>query len=739
MAPVATAAPASPDDSNRNPNDPRYRRKPIGSSVSKYALATLIQPEAKDVGELAEKMGLDYQIQLAEWVISANVASVDVTVVASTAQGKVGDVGPAATPAPVAPEASAASPLVGNPAAPAATTPAGPPAATPNQGGDTSQIAARAKLLAAQLQKLWDTHLPEMLKSFREGRVAFEKVWDYSSGANLSFIRKLEPLPYAQTEMRLIQAGSPEAGANGEHAGDFDGIDLHHTDPDPKKKAGTGVDPNQRGSNDQSTVRIPVDKSWWLALDPTPLQPHGRSRFNGAPYVTWKERQEAIRLRRVLVLKMVLMGPTAHVPDEITLENGQSVDTFAAMAEAHDERTAGGMLILSNQRDRDGNYLFDVTEEAHTIDPAPLDIHIDGLDQEQLQAFGIPPKCVIEGDAVGSFAMVSQQRLILDAVIEFLLKELEESFQKYVIDKTVQMNFSPADGVKIKIGHEPLLSIPNQLVVDVVTQILTLPELPAILQSGTVDILAMLEASRIPLLPGAKEAIAKLLQTAQKQVATEQDAADTQVDIAKRQAAGLPVALPGTPGAPGTPGTVPHPGGAPAAAGNPAGNATVTPPTKPATATAAPANLSGVLANLTAMHAHPHFSGPARTAGAGASYTPLVGTALFGPRGVSARDSAGISAACNRVLSVLHSHATAHGLAHQAFGPHDDNSHTFHAIGPAGKQVHVRVGPARMGAAARVAMPENAVDIPVTHPVGRTVNRRVARAAAMLKGLRDGV
>ena len=49
--------------------------------------------------------------------------------------------------------------------------------------------------------------------------------------------------------------------------GDFEGIDL---------VLGT------------SRPRIPAEKSWWLALDATLTEPHGKSQYLGAPRETFR-------------------------------------------------------------------------------------------------------------------------------------------------------------------------------------------------------------------------------------------------------------------------------------------------------------------------------------------------------------------------------------------------------------------------------------------------------------------
>lgn len=384
--------------------------KVVGRGLAAAALSALREAEPRHVGELAGKMRLDYQVKLAELTLGANIQAATVTIAVE---------------------------------------------------GDH-----RAQVLAKQLQHLWESSLPSMLGAIAEGRVAYEKVWDYHAPANLSYVRKLEPLPFAPSRLRITKAGV------------FDGIDL------------------QCGSH---ALVVPRDNAWWLALDPGPLEPHGRSRFLGAPYQVWKERREAIRLRQVFLKKLIVSGGVAHVPDELELENGQSVDVFAETARAYNEWLAGGLMIFPNTRDRDGHYAFDYTDLPHTLDPSPIDEHIDGLDQEQLQAFGVPPKTVLEGASTGSHAMVSQQMLTLFAVCEDILNQFEASFQKYVINKALEANFAASETPRITIGHEPLDRRSVSLAAEIVTQVLAGSNLNPLLESGVVDVKELLRAAGIPL------------------------------------------------------------------------------------------------------------------------------------------------------------------------------------------------------------------------------------------------
>jgi hypothetical protein len=436
------------------------RNRPVGSAISQYILASLIEPEKKDAIDVIERMERDYQITLAKLTLMANLQAVEVRVT-------------------------------------------------------TTSSDARAKFLAGDLVKLWKSNLPKMAEFIVKGRVAFEKVWAWDNEAKVNKIASLQELPYRQTEMLLDD-------------GKFNGIQL-------KGKGKEGEEKEQK-------LDIPAQNSWWLAMDGTAVEPHGKSRLLGAPNEVYKERAQALKLRAMFVRRMVLNGGVAHVPSNAVMEDGQVIDVFQEMAKAHDARLSGGLMILDNVRDESGNYEYDITDPPSILNPAPLDDHIDGLDSEQLQAFGIPPKTVIEGESAGSFAMVSQQRLTLDAVVEGILQQLEQSFQRYVADKVRDYNFGLNSGVKFEVSHDPLLSPENAILMQVIQAILTSPELPAILKSGAVDLKAILEKSRIPLLPGAVAAIQRIFATAAATPNPEEGGAPS-------SAAGEQ----GTPGAPGTP------------------------------------------------------------------------------------------------------------------------------------------------------------------------------------------
>lgn len=331
----------------------------------------------------------------------------------------------------------------------------------------------RALALGESLERLFRDTMSKALDCIAYGRVAFEKEFAYSSGLNLYYVRRLNDLPFEATEMLLNQ-------------GQFAGIRL---------------------TVEEEKLDLDCSQSWWMALDPTPLQPHGKSRFLGAPHETWKRRHRLFHKREVFVDKHIISNGVARVPMDGEIQAGQEVDIATAMGQALDMLNSGGNVILSNERDADGNYAYDVSLSQGLNDPGPLETMIDGLDADQLRAFGIPEKTLIEGGQVGSYALVSLQMLVLYAVCEGILGQLERSYQRFVIDKSVAIN-QWAEAPEIKIAHSPMVNLEDPIIRDVVKQVLSGSGVPsALLASGAIDLQRLLEAVGIPLTENSSQAI----------------------------------------------------------------------------------------------------------------------------------------------------------------------------------------------------------------------------------------
>lgn len=347
------------------------------------------------------------------------------------------------------------------------------------EGGD-----ARGEVLADQLNDLYWRKLPAMLDCVAYGRVAFEKVWQYNEAAAVNFIDDLNELPYAYTKLRIDQHGR------------FDGIELKPQG----KKHGVNLEPLY---------------AWWLALDATPLNPHGTSRYLGAPQKIWQDRKENFCRLRQFIKRFVLGGGVAHIPTEPEIDpsTGEKVDPFDVLQKNYDDLLAGGFIAMSNERERnadgtEGEYKWDLDKmEIQVRDGRPILDIIDASDAWMLLAFGFPPKTIIEGDAVGSFALVSMQMLLLWSVADEIVDQITSSYQQYVVDKVGEIN-----GIRgLTVYYTPLTERPDDIANELMKAWLTSPQLSPLVSA--VDLEALFETVGIPVSPDALDRLKKVQAT----------------------------------------------------------------------------------------------------------------------------------------------------------------------------------------------------------------------------------
>jgi SPP1 gp7 family putative phage head morphogenesis protein len=335
----------------------------------------------------------------------------------------------------------------------------------------------RAEALADYCAKLWKRSITSACEFLVHGRVAWEKGYRFDERLFLTVV-DLDPLPFDRTEMRLTEDGA------------YDGVDL-------------------AGKNGK--VPIPAADSWWLACDPTAIEPHGKSRLAGAARKAYLDRQEIRRLRAMFLARFAIGWAKAHVQSRyVNPVTQETVDGHLKMQQAYEAMRSAGLVTFDNARatkadGTEGAYLDDLETLPVAASAQPLDDCLDGMDVEQLRALGIPEKTVMEGEAVGSFAMVSQQMRVLMAVVDDLVAQLVDSFQRYVVDKLVAMNW-PDDEQRpvLVVSYPPLTEGPTALVVDLAKSILTGQPNPIVL-SGGIDVPAILKQSGVPTTPELDE------------------------------------------------------------------------------------------------------------------------------------------------------------------------------------------------------------------------------------------
>lgn len=335
----------------------------------------------------------------------------------------------------------------------------------------------RARALAATLDEVWRNHISQMLECFAFGRAAFEVVY-HSVGGWLHTVQRLEPLPYEHTEPLF-------------HDGRARGVVL-----------GGAEEP----------LPLPEPYGWWLALDATALNPHGVSRYKGAMEAVWQERRELTDRRRTFIKKYVLGTAVARLPQTRLGPSGETIDAWDEFADAWRAADGGDCLTLSNEKETDAagqsHYKYDIqTESLGAKDGQPIITMGEALGKEILQAVGIPPQTVTEGDT-GSFALVTQQMVVLMSMIEEVLSQIVQQFQGSIVDQACKLNGTSG----VEVNFVPLTTRPDDLAVELV-------KLwgPALLTTPGIDVRAVLEAAGVP--TESAEKAAAVFQPGQQPVA----------------------------------------------------------------------------------------------------------------------------------------------------------------------------------------------------------------------------
>lgn len=335
--------------------------------------------------------------------------------------------------------------------------------------------------LTEALQTLWDRSLSSMLDTIAYGRVAYELEWHGCCGGYQVPCRA-ESLPFELSRMKLCE-------------GRFAGIEV--------KTAG-----------DIWEV-IDVTNSWWLAIDATVVQPHGRSRFIPAPYEVYKDKRGAKKNRQTATSKWGTRGPIMRGPQTDTDPlTGQTFDVLSELAPAVDTWSAGGMLYLSNDRDpysKEGQeYKFAVEQADLTgFDPTAINDTIERMDVEMARAFGIAEQTIMEAGGVGTYGSITQKMLLLFAVCEGILDQWCRSFEKHVIAKVLAVNGLPAESITL--SYTSLAQRPDAFVFEAIKILLANPTFVEALLTG-VDISSMLEDAGFPVTDQLEAALQSVAQ-----------------------------------------------------------------------------------------------------------------------------------------------------------------------------------------------------------------------------------
>jgi len=343
---------------------------------------------------------------------------------------------------------------------------------------DAPEGDATAEAIEDDLNRLWLETLEKFCDPehgvFTWGGLPFELVIenDEVSGVPITVIKQFKQLPKHINGARATELVLDSSGQ-------FGGI---------------------RVTIDGSDFVIPPEQSCWFAISATPLEPHGRSLFLGAPAEVRKRRKETDQLIQVFVARWAVDGPTIHAPATAVDETGRVVNNHKLIAaQYHANKTAGGLTILPNDAHStpgmEGKYQIDITHEARSLDAKPLEIIDNLIDAKMSRAFGVHESVTMDTET-GSYASQTVRMFVVLSKCDSLGSQLTSQFEAIV-----NRVYGPANypGKPPKITVTPTSRITDGLMVETVKAIMAMPQWGPLLESGAIDVATILANAGVPL------------------------------------------------------------------------------------------------------------------------------------------------------------------------------------------------------------------------------------------------
>jgi hypothetical protein len=335
---------------------------------------------------------------------------------------------------------------------------------------DRDELERRA--FAEDLLARFREALPAALAAIAFGRVAFAKRLGPADASGVRLLRSLDPLPFERTELRLDEEG---------------------------RFAGVRLDTGTRW------LDLGPSEVWWFALDPTPAEPHGRSRYLGAPLAVWRQREELRRNRDVFLRKLALGHGVAKAPSDYPAPAGVGAGSALDRADPLDDLRrgleslrSGGTLVLPSETDARGNPLFSYEPPRMQPDGTPLENEGRRLDAAVLRAMGIPERAVIQEDSAGSYALAEVHWRVLAATVDGIAHQLLASFNRHVIEPTLALNWPEPDRPAIRLTVRRLREDARPPALELVRSLLAAPESNALFRDARIDVAALLDLAGIP-------------------------------------------------------------------------------------------------------------------------------------------------------------------------------------------------------------------------------------------------
>lgn len=336
----------------------------------------------------------------------------------------------------------------------------------------------RATMVADNLMQRWAEALPKAFEAFGFGRVAFEQCYQPVTGDGMTpayLLDEFVQLPFERTALNVGDSGAIE------------GVTFTPPKGDPFDLAPPEV--------------------WWCAIDATPQEPHGRSRYLGAPREVWRQRRELDDnekrwLKKYALGHGVLKAPSEYpplsragigTPGEIN-QDGQPADPMEDGKKALEALRSGDVAVFPSGNNVDGSPMWEYAPPPGGPATQPLADRRRVLDAAALRSLGVPERALTQDESTGSYSMAQVHWQVMQTTCQGIVDQIAASYQRQVIDRACRYNDVPRMWLIVQRLDLALVA----LMLELVKTILTAPQPSPYVAEGVVDVARLLESVRLP-------------------------------------------------------------------------------------------------------------------------------------------------------------------------------------------------------------------------------------------------
>lgn len=243
-----------------------------------------------------------------------------------------------------------------------------------------------AAFVDEQLKRIWQKDLTKILRMFEYGYAGAEVLYKQEEGCwefdTLKDFYPRDVVPLV-TSTVLDQKG--------------------RMDPNASKLCGVRV----KNVGTTGHIDLAMPRAFWIANEAEFGSLYGRSRLVGAwePWIEKCGKHGAKDIRRLWYVKNAYRGgKMRHPAGFLEGPDGAQVSCQDYAREIGEKVETGGIMVLPNARDEQGNYLWDYEEPQVNGELRDVREYPKDLDDEILKGLGVPPELVRASETGSGFS-----------------------------------------------------------------------------------------------------------------------------------------------------------------------------------------------------------------------------------------------------------------------------------------------------------------------------------------------